>query len=283
MAIDHFESQFNSPVAAEKSGVNFNVIRVEPKHFTSETPVIITPGWGGPEAVYKGIMQSFYDSGRTTLFPLYPIYDRPRSRNPVTILMDVRNAKNATISGIIEIFGEEYAGSRRVDGLGYSAGAIDLILAISGNEESLRKLLLIAPAGISDQGFIRTLNRIISGAGKSDAIDEERKKENLATEDIINENQRSTKHYVDQNKVGAYGEVLGMAWHTVQDRFPAFKEKGVPIGVIAHEKDLLFPLDVIHRTAAHSVDKFIVGQGVHGELQYNKDFQKQVVDTLAHL
>jgi pimeloyl-ACP methyl ester carboxylesterase len=221
----NFDAQWAAPKDVEIRGEHFNLYDVSPEKPKTEIPVAIMPGWTHTPEVWKKNAQVLVENGRRVLS-----LDAPHGVPSQSASVEAKRV--AGLLGEIESQKIE-----RVDAIGQSLGAIDVLLAASAFPEKFRTIILVSPAGlIGDDTFLNMLGRF-SIEKKNALLNSVRE----GTFDAFNKAHSEGGKSVLHDPKSSAGEALAAARSNVSYLLRGLREKGINIFLIHGADDAAFP------------------------------------------
>lgn len=228
----HFEKAWSQPKHIEIGNENFDLYDVSPESPKTNIPVAIMPGWSHTPEVWKENARVLVENGRRVVS-----LDAPHGSDQLRAAEaeDIPEAELRRVSAFLA--GLDATGLQKVDAMGHSEGAIDILLAAKLEPDRFRTVILINPGGlIGSDVFTSLVGRF--------AVEK-----TLAAVRGIREGtlSKSKTSFVEGIKsvmrqpVRAFKEVQAIANANLVHLLRDIKEKEVNIVIIHSAEDPVFP------------------------------------------
>ena len=146
----HFERQWNDTTTTEIEGKKFAIHSVHPEHSISAVPVAFFPGWTDSAAKLEKGIEEMVACGRTSM-TINAAHGAQHSIVPPDHLAHIADAELRRIAAYMHMLDTPDRKTQevyeKVDGVGYSEGGMDLLIAAAMHPERFRTIVLVNPAG----------------------------------------------------------------------------------------------------------------------------------------
>jgi pimeloyl-ACP methyl ester carboxylesterase len=214
---------------------SLKVLEAQPEKIVSEIPVIIAPGWGNTAIAMRKSLETFGRKGRRAI-----TFDHRREQSLSSISKD-QNEQTETLQRAFEILAvlkqQEIEGP--VNGMGYSEGGIDILLAAKIEPERFKRIVLVAPGGMmGEDNKWKLAGRFIKGAIK-DGLSTVVKPETLIP---VMRYTKELAKYLGKNPAMAYREVSAIAQSDITVLVKELTDMGISVDFICGSDDKAFPM-----------------------------------------
>jgi pimeloyl-ACP methyl ester carboxylesterase len=265
--------QFREPESVKfKRGEEIRIVDLKPEHEKTEVPVVFQPGWAGTPAMYEDNLVGFAERERRVV-----AIDAPHGiQNEMQTEERFADAELRKVAGVIA--GMDAKGLERVDAIGHSQGAIDVVLAAYLHPDRFRNIVLINPGGvIGEDTPLRLMGRFIKDGLNTnlDALRRPEIKDSLkrTTREIVGAAFDSLSQSLEEMKALAHTPIL--------DLLPKLRERGIKVAIVHGIDDATFPMDRVQKMVKMGmVDGFLSVKGRHGQFQLDPVPYTNAVDHL---
>lgn len=237
---DALERQFEKRELLELPSGTIEIIDVAPEKLKTETPVLIAPGFTqGPDTLRRSIL-TLARGGRRVLMGYAP--------HGVKAYADPEISSSAYQTGKAMSHMEtlDHQGVQKVDAVGHSEGALNLLIAAALHPERFRNLVLINPAGlIGDDSFLETFKRF----SENKVLVKKQAAENPEIKKTDDESKRERAVNFLKNILKTYESSKSVSEAQIESLLMLVKQEGVGVSIIHTVDDQLFPMErVQHMT-----------------------------------
>lgn len=228
-----FNQQFDNKVSLETAtGSKFSCVEIGTN--TSDTPVLVIPGWSITLNTEKNLLEDFYNGGKNVLSLEFPRHGgEPEAKEEIAEEV-VRQAE--MLVTYIQSRPEE-----KIDIAGQSMAVMSLIAAAKLEPsilDKIRNIVFTSPAGLTgNDNFLKLGSRFLAHLNQDTLT--------LAKSPIEKRNllktALETSLYVGKNPARAIKEASAIASSEEYEALQLFKDKGVKVGIIQGEQDKLTP------------------------------------------
>jgi pimeloyl-ACP methyl ester carboxylesterase len=235
-------------------------------------PVLFVLGWAGVPSVCKDHAEGIFDAGRRVIS-----VNAPHGITHQLVAKEITGPiANAELRRIAAFMGTLAAlGIEKVDAIGNSEAAIDLIVAAAMYPEKFSSLILIDPVGFTKMSLAHLLIGYAKDLGKALRIAHRvgRLKKFLTTLRLMNTS-------VVLHPLHSVAEVFAIARSDVSHLVPDVKARGIRIHVILSQNDLLRRKQTEQKIKSLA-DTIAVVEGGHLDvLLYPERYVKVALGTL---
>lgn len=222
-----------------------------------EEPIVMSPGWGNQPEKNDDFYQKLANKSSRVVYPLEYSRDKKielESSEHPTVELEKAIVINSTI---------EEKGLGPVNGVGYSEGAQNLMIAALEHPENFKTITLVNPAGLIGQdnffGLVYRFSRGSNDFMKKAYIDQKEKPAFKLTNFL---------KYIATKPVKSFQEVSAISKADILFMMKELKEKGIGISVIAGVDDMVFPMDKMQKSFSGKkskdyLDGFYSVKGAH--------------------
>ncbi|MEI6843587.1 MAG: alpha/beta hydrolase [bacterium] len=265
-----FDEQFQVKKEIESGGVSVEFVDLIPENQKTDVVCVFAPGWGETPETLRESLRVLYESGRRAVS-----LKHSRQQNEISVDEDEfgnEKQKSSAISDVIEECHIE-----KVDGIGHSEGAINILLAAQEHPEKFRSIILIAPAGlIGKDGFFALIGRFLTNIKESA---KRMMKEKESTESLAR-SAKETAKYIARNPKKSMEEAYEISESQTEEILKDLHSKGIKIIIIHGVDDPVFPMERMQEILkAGSVDGFYSVKGDHNEIYVSPQKYAKVVDS----
>lgn len=300
-----FAEQFRDREAIETEGGKVETVDINPD--AGGTPYMLIPAWACTANVYEPAIENFaegYKSDEDTMEnPNEPkqkarvlMFDAARfGGSAVSSSEEVNKYPEEEIRRANAILGVlDAKGIEKVNAVGHSEGAINLVLAAMVNPEKFESLTLFAPAGlIGKDTFTRLLKGFAGQGTRAESLNGIRSKDGsiVMPEIPVTETRKkvgavSAKEgalYALKNPYRAMKEGIGISNSQIHEALRYLHEKGVMISVVTGVDDPVFPMKRIQEIVkSDMLDGFLSVRGGHGEIGNHPELYVEAIKSVIH-
>ncbi|QQG43852.1 MAG: alpha/beta hydrolase [Candidatus Roizmanbacteria bacterium] len=264
----------------------FDLFKFTPETPSSNTPVVLAPGFNAGHESYGLLIQELCKNGFTVICTEY----RPEAQiqpQKLGFIPDVDRVKRHAIKSAINL--GTLAGGK-VHFVGHSKAAIEGIPIIKKNPDKIEGCILIAPRGIlKKKNPVGALGTLIAGEVRNSLGKRRLKKRFPELKDTLKLIKKAEKQY------GKFGpkyliEILSTVTQTIQDSFRQLQEYGVRVVVMPQQNDGYYPPEQM-RKILKEVDfpeeDLLILSGIygalHGAVKYDPTVCQDIVEALKEI
>ena len=255
-SIDPQKDNNYKPEILNIGGVDMEVYDMGPEN-PKGLPVVFQPGWGGTPEMHRKNLETIASLDRRTL-----AVNAPHGIETKTNSEEVPETLMRRITGMIEMLDEKKI--EKVDGVGYSQGGMEIVLAAKMYPERFRNIVLIDPGGmIGKDNPWRLAGVFAFNTGRQivDAFRKGRKSEMFKA--MTETTKAAMKQPIESAK-----EINTNSATQIHDTLRELKEKhNIGISIIHGVDDDVFPMDRVQEMAKQDMlDGFYSVKGTHGQI-----------------
>jgi len=225
-----------------------------------KSTVFIAPGFGEVAKTLEPNIKYFAEEGRRTLSynSIIGVSPEHANKSDQPEVADFTKRKLAIIEKTIDEKGLE-----RINGVGHSEGAANLVFAALRNPAVFKNLILIDPVGLMGDDSL-------TGLFKRFAEHTFKRIQTAKTDPERNElNQRSKGErmkVITENPLRAIQALSSLSKIKIEDILLILKERGIHISIIHGTDDILFPMERMQKmTDSKMIDGFYSIRGGHND------------------
>ncbi|MCA9358832.1 hypothetical protein KC926_01350 [Candidatus Kaiserbacteria bacterium] len=238
--------------------------RVFAENEKTDVPVMIFPGWTGGSETYAVNMDAFATEGRSSVMVelLEDQLDSDIQHN-LKCAFEYNNVINGS-------------NLEKIDAVGYSEGALNLIVAAILNPEKFNNIVLISPVGLSDN------------VSKTDlAVNFSREVVSGFFDWLKTEKGREMMMGVSKSVIGrlvgspikSWKQVLGMTNVNLVEELKALREQGVGVSIVHGVNDKLISTDDMQKLLnQEAIDDLHLFEGSHPDFLFKAEECTKIVD-----
>lgn len=276
------EKQFSERIKVKLESGSIEIIDVKPEHPKTETPVLIAPGFTqGPDTMRRNIL-TLARGGRRVLMGYAPHGIKAYADS------DISTSAYQTGKAMAHLETLDHQEVQKVDAVGHSEGALNLLIAAAMCPERFRNLVLINPAGlIGDDSFLETFKRF----SENKVLVKKQAAENPEIKKTDDDSKRERAVNFLKNILKTYESSQSVSEAQVESLLMLVKQEGVGIAIIHTVDDQLFPMERVQKMTERArkatgkevkssdlIDGFYSIKGGHNQFYLEPEKYTKVID-----
>ncbi|MCR4284272.1 MAG: alpha/beta hydrolase [Parcubacteria group bacterium] len=255
-----FEEQFLKREEIRSPGGFVKVVDINFDDNT--TPVLLSSGWGETLEALKSVVFSIAKiTGRRVFACDYAHLDNIKGYQdgfPASGYMKAHS--------FINLLDEKQV--NKVDAIGHSEGAINVIIAAYLKPEKFKNIILINPSGMMhNDSFRKLVKRFLSETLFEPITIETTRKFLIYVRYVFR-----VVGYILRNPIQAFREAIGISRFKIFHLLRNIQKNGVKVAIVVDKNDIIFPVNQVRRQAKKAkVKDFYLVEGGHNEIHINPD------------
>jgi len=255
-----FEEQFLKREEIRSPGGYIKVVDINQSG--SGNPILLSSGWGETLEALKSV-----------IFSIAKIMERRVFACDYSHLDNINGYQDGFPAGgymkahsFINLLDDKEV--IKVDAIGHSEGAINIIIAAHLKPESFKNIILINPSGMMwNDTFYKLAKRFLTEVFFEPITLDTAKRFLIYVKYIF-----QVIVYILKNPIQAFREAIGISRFKIFHLLRNIQKRGVKVAIVVDKDDIIFPADQVRRQAKKAqIKNFYLVEGGHNEIHINPD------------
>jgi len=261
-----FKEQFLKREEIMSPGGYIKVVDINPTD--NATPILLSSGWGETLEVLRSVIFSIVEIMDRRVFAC----DYSHLDNIKGYQDDFPASGYMKAHSFINLLDEKEID--KVDAIGHSEGAINIVIAAYLKPERFKNIILVNPSGMMrGDTFYKLTKRFLLETLFEPITFKSIEKFLIYIKYIYR-----VIGYVIRNPMQAFREAIGVSRFKIFRLLKNIQKKGVKVSIVVDKNDIIFPAEQVKRSAKRAkIKNFYMVEGGHNEIHINSD---KLIETI---